>query len=112
MTIGDDDDDIFKSGAGVKIIVTIVITLFITFQNPFAGLVFLIVFAIYQQVENNIISPSIQGNTLQLPSLIILISITIGTYVFGLLGAIISIPIAGMIKVLIEEYPRLKTLRG
>ena len=41
---------------------------------------------------------------MRLPALIILSAVTIGVYTFGLPGAIISIPIAGCIKVLIEEF--------
>ena len=35
----------------------------------------------------------------------------IGTYMFGLIGAIIAIPIAGCIRVLIEEYPTIRKIR-
>ena len=40
--------------------------------------------------------------------LMILCAIVIGMYMFGLLGAIIAIPIAGCIRVLIDEYPNIK----
>ena len=36
----------------------------------------------------------------------------IGTYMFGLFGAIVAIPIAGCIKVLIEEYPTIRKIRA
>ena len=41
---------------------------------------------------------------MNLPALAILSAVTIGIYTFGLVGAIVSIPIAGCIRVLIEEY--------
>ena len=87
------------------------ITLLLLFQNPIAGGIFLVFYIVYLQIENNIIAPKVQGNSLKLPTLVILVSITIGMYAFGLLGAIISIPIAGVIKVLIDEYPNIKALR-
>lgn len=93
-----------------QVIAALLVSLMLFFQTPIAGLVYLIFFIIYAQIENNIISPKIQANSLKLPSLIILIAITIGMYTFGLLGAIISIPIAGIIKVLIEEYPAIRAL--
>lgn len=93
------------------LITAVVVSLIIFISAPFAGLAFLVVYAVYEQIENNVIAPKIQGNALDLPSVIILIAVTIGIYTFGLLGAIISIPIAGMIKVLIEEYPNLRALR-
>ena len=69
-----------------------------------AAIVFSIYFIIYQQVENNFISPQIQSRTIKLSALAVLIAVTIGTYVFGLLGGIISIPIAGSVKVLLEDW--------
>lgn len=87
------------------------ISLLLIFQNPIAGGVFLLFYIIYLQIESNVIAPKVQGNSLKLPTLVILASITIGMYAFGLLGAIISIPIAGVIKVIIDEYPNIKALR-
>ena len=92
-------------------LITAVVVSLITFISaPAAGFIFLIVYVVYEQIENNIIAPKIQGNALDLPSVVILIAVTIGIYMFGLLGAIISIPIAGMIKVLIDEYPNIRAL--
>lgn len=88
------------------------VTLVLLFSNPVAALVFIIIYIVYAQVENNLISPKIQGDALKLRPIIILISITIGMYMFGLLGAIIAIPIAGCIRVLIDEYPNLKAARA
>lgn len=88
------------------------VTVLLFFSNPVAGLVFAIIYIIYAQIENNIISPKIQGDALNLRPVVILCAITIGMYMFGLLGAIIAIPIAGCIRVLIEEYPNIKSVRG
>ena len=93
------------------IIAAVLVTLFLLFQSPMAGVIFLIFYVVYQQIESNVISPKIQANSLELPSLAILIAITIGMYTFGLLGAIISIPIAGIIKVLVDEYPAIRALK-
>lgn len=92
------------------IIAAVLVSLMVFFQNPAAGVAFLIFYVIYQQIESNVISPRIQANSLDLPSLAILVSVTIGMYMFGLAGAIISIPIAGIIKVFVEEYPAIKAL--
>ena len=88
-----------------------IVTLLLLFSNPVAALIFIIVYVIYAQIENNLISPKIQGDALKLRPIIILASITIGMYMFGLLGAIIAIPIAGCIRVLIDEYPNIKATR-
>lgn len=87
------------------------VTLLLLFSNPVAALSFAIIYIIYAQIENNVISPKIQGSALKLQPVIILCAIIIGMYMFGLLGAIIAIPIAGCIRVLIEEYPNIKAAR-
>lgn len=87
------------------------VTLILLFSSPVAALVFAIVYIIYAQIENNIIAPKIQGDALNLQPVMILCAIIIGMYMFGLLGAIIAIPIAGCIRVLIDEYPNIKQAR-
>ena len=87
------------------------VTLILLFSNPFAGLVFAVIYIVYSQFENNLISPKIQGDALHLRLITILCAITIGMYMFGLLGAIIAIPIAGCIRVLIDEYPNIRAAR-
>ena len=87
------------------------VTLLLLFSSPIAALAFAIVYIVYAQIENNLISPKIQGNALKLQPVVILCAITIGMYMFGLLGAIIAIPIAGCIRVLIDEYPNIKSIR-
>jgi len=69
-----------------------------------AAIAYGIYFIIYQQIENNFVSPTIQSKRLDLPPLAVLSAVTIGLYLFGIVGGIISIPIAGCIKVLLEDY--------
>lgn len=83
--------------------------LLIFLNNPLAGVIYVIYFIVYQQIENNVISPKIQSKQLDLTPLAVLVSVTIGTYMFGLIGGIISIPIAGSIKVLLDEYLKHRT---
>lgn len=82
----------------------ILIAVLIGLNDISAGLIFGVYFIIYQQVESNYISPKIQSRTIQLTALVVLVAATIGTYVAGITGAIISVPIAGWIKVLIEDW--------
>ncbi len=82
----------------------IIISLLLALNSVSAGIIFAIYFIIYQQIENNFIAPTIQSKRVELSALAVLVSITIGLYVFGLAGGIISIPIAGCMKVLVEDY--------
>lgn len=80
------------------------ITLLIAFNSVPAAIIYLAYFFIYQQIENNFISPVIQSRRLELSALTVLVAVTIGFYVFGILGILISIPVAGSIKVLLNDY--------
>lgn len=82
----------------------VLIALLLGFNEPGAGIAFAAYFIIYQQIENNFIAPTIQASKVELSALAVLVSVTIGLYVLGLAGGIISIPIAGSIKVLLEDY--------
>lgn len=77
--------------------------LMITFYSPIAGAIFLVYCMIYQQVENSVIVPAIQSKTIELSPLVVLIAVTIGLYVSGIAGGLIAIPIAGSLKVIVEE---------
>ena len=82
----------------------ILITIMLALNSFPAAIAFLVYFVVYQQVENNFVSPVIQAKTIQLSALVVLVAVTIGTFTLGLIGGLISIPIAGWIKVLLEDY--------
>lgn len=82
----------------------ILIALLLAINDLGAAIAYVVFFVAYQQVENNYISPTIQSKRLELSALTILASVTIGIYLFGIAGGIISIPIAGCIKVLLDAY--------
>jgi len=82
----------------------VLITALLAFNAPIAAAIYAVYFVIYQQVENNFISPHIQARKIELSALAVLGSVTIGLYMFGIVGGIIAIPIAGSIRVLLDEY--------
>ena len=76
----------------------------IALNNIPAAVIYVVYFFIYQQVENNVVVPTVQSKSLNLSALVIIVAVTIGIFMFGIVGGIIAIPIAGCIKILIEEY--------
>ena len=66
-----------------------------------AAIVFLVV---YQQIENNIFQPLIHRYTVQLNPLWILLAVLVGATVLGMVGALMAIPIAGIVQVCIQEW--------
>jgi len=82
----------------------ILIALLLGFNALPAAIIYIIYFFIYQQIENNFVSPHIQAKKIELSALAVLGSVTVGLYLFGIVGGIIAIPIAGSIRVLLDEY--------
>jgi len=82
----------------------VLITTLIAFNNIPAAIIYLIFFFVYQQIENNFVQPRIQSKRISLSALTVLASVTIGLYMFGIVGGLLAIPVAGCIRVLTEEY--------
>jgi predicted PurR-regulated permease PerM len=75
-----------------------------------AGIVVVVFFIVYQQVENHVLQPVVYGRTVQLSPLAVLISVLIGAELAGVLGALAAIPVAGSIQVILREL--LRSRRG
>jgi len=69
-----------------------------------AGLVMLVFFVLYQQVENHVLQPLVYGRTVQLSPLVVLIAILVGAEVAGVLGALGAIPVAGTLQILLLDW--------
>ncbi|HEY5162537.1 MAG TPA: AI-2E family transporter [Terriglobales bacterium] len=64
----------------------------------------LLFFAVYQQVENAILTPRIMKLSVDLPPLAVIIALLIGGALAGVLGALIAVPTAALLAVLADEY--------
>jgi predicted PurR-regulated permease PerM len=71
-----------------------------------AGIIVVIFFIVYQQIENHLIQPVVYGRTVQLSPLAVLISVLIGAELAGVLGALAAIPVAGTLQVLFLDFLR------
>ncbi len=79
----------------------IAVAFFQSWQVGVAAVVFLV---IYQQVENNLVQPLIQKRTVNLNPLWIILAVLMGTQAFGILGALVAIPVAGILQVVAQEW--------
>jgi predicted PurR-regulated permease PerM len=70
------------------------------------GIIVFVVIMVYQQIENNLIQPAIYRRTVQMPALVVLIAVLTGAALLGILGALIAIPIAGTIQVVVKDLLR------
>jgi len=71
-----------------------------------AGIVVVVFFVVYQQIENHLLQPVVYGRTVQLSPLAVLISVLIGAELAGVLGALAAIPVAGAINVVFLDWLR------
>jgi predicted PurR-regulated permease PerM len=89
--------------AGATIAAIIVVTVGFL-HSLIAGIVLIVFFVAYQQVENHILQPIVYSRTVQLSPLAVLIAVLIGAELAGVLGALAAIPIAGTIQVLLRAW--------
>jgi predicted PurR-regulated permease PerM len=64
----------------------------------------LIFYVIYAQVETSFLTPRIMQNRVNLPGLAVLVALLMGSKLAGVVGAMVSVPTAVLVAVLIEEY--------
>jgi predicted PurR-regulated permease PerM len=69
----------------------------------FALIVFVIVILVYQQVENYILQPTIIGKVTHVSGFTVIVSVLVFGSLFGIIGAIIGVPIAAAIEIVLDE---------
>jgi len=70
---------------------------------PTAFIAWGIFFIVYQQVENNVLQPFIYKRTVALHPLLVIIAVLIGASLLGVLGALLAIPIAAALQILVKD---------
>lgn len=80
--------------------------------NPIQSLWFILLFVVVQQLEGNLIYPYVVGGSVGLPSIWVLIAVTLGGSTMGVLGMIINIPLFSVIYTILRQTvrKRLRTL--
>ena len=71
--------------------------------SPVKALEFLILFLVLQQVEGNLIYPHVVGSSVGLPSIWVLVSVTVGGGLMGVAGMLLFIPLVSVIYTLVRE---------
>jgi predicted PurR-regulated permease PerM len=64
------------------------------------------VILIYQQVENNILTPKIQGKAVSLSAFFIILAVTLFGALLGVLGALTAVPLAATIQIFVQELTK------
>ena len=90
-------------GATIAAVLIGIITLF-SGDFPTDTILWVIWAIVYQQIENNLIQPQIQKRTVNVNGFIVLVSVLFGATLLGVLGALVAIPIAASIQIVISEW--------
>jgi predicted PurR-regulated permease PerM len=76
-----------------------------------AALVMLAVVLVYQQVENNVLTPKIQGRAVNLSGFFIIVAVTLFGALLGVLGALTAVPLAAMVQIVVQELTKARRER-
>jgi predicted PurR-regulated permease PerM len=73
------------------------------FVEPWKAVVLLVYIVVYQQVEGSILQPMVYSKAVQLNGLVILIALLVGGQLLGIPGALLAIPVAEIIRIVVTE---------
>ena len=71
--------------------------------SPLAGIVIIVFFVLYQQVENHVLQPAVYGKTIKLNPFLVLLAILVGIELAGFVGALLALPVAGIIQIVVLD---------
>jgi predicted PurR-regulated permease PerM len=89
-------------GATIAAVLVAIVTLFADF--PIDTIIWVIWAVVYQQIENAVIQPQIQRRALDINPFIVLVSVLFGATLFGIIGALLAIPLAASVQIAVLEW--------
>ena len=72
-------------------------------NDPFQAVIFVAVFLVLQQIEGNLVYPKVVGTSIGLPGMWVLVSVTVGGEIMGVMGMLVMIPIVSVCYTLLRE---------
>jgi predicted PurR-regulated permease PerM len=88
-------------GATLGAAIVVIVGFFI---SPLTGIILIVYFFVYQQVENNVLQPLVYGRSVHLHPLVIFLAVLAGGQLLGILGALLAIPVAEIIRIIGSEW--------
>ncbi|MFJ4297559.1 AI-2E family transporter [Curtobacterium sp. SP.BCp] len=90
----------------------VVISLLCLFASPATALTAAVYYLVYMQVEAYVISPRIMSRAVQVPGALVVIAAVAGGTIGGVLGALVAVPIAASVIIIVQKviYPRQEQL--
>lgn len=87
---------------------TIIGAFLIFMVNPLQSVIFVIFIIVLQQLEGNLIYPHVVGKSVGLPGIWVLVAVTIGASINGVLGMLLSVPLASILYSILKTDVNLK----
>lgn len=88
-------------GATIGAAIVILVGLF---YDPVTGIILIVFFLVYQQIENNLLQPLVYGRSVKLHPLVIFLAVLAGGELLGILGALLAIPVAEIARILLVDW--------
>jgi predicted PurR-regulated permease PerM len=76
-----------------------------------AGIIVAVVYVVYQQIENHVLQPVVQKRTIHMNPLLIAMVLLAGAALSGVLGALLALPVAGALEVILEDAHKRRAAR-
>ncbi len=89
---------------GASIVILVALT-----QSPTKALLALVLYTLYVQIENYIITPRIMKRSLSIPGLVTIVAALLGTSLLGLVGGLLAVPVAAAVLLIMDEVVFPKT---
>jgi predicted PurR-regulated permease PerM len=89
-------------GATIGAVIVAIATLGVDF--PTATIVWIVFTILYQRFENDLIQPLVYGKTLQINPIVTIVSVLVGASLLGILGALLAIPVAAAVQILLRDW--------
>ena len=80
-----------------------IVTMIALTQSLLFGVIALVLYIVYVQIENYVFTPKIMKRALNVPGAVTIVSALVGTSLLGLVGALLAVPIAASIILILEE---------
>lgn len=74
------------------------------FHSPWAAIIVLCYYILYQQIENYVLQPKIQANSTNMSPLLVFSAVIIGVSFGGIFGGLVAIPVAGCLRIVVLDY--------
>jgi predicted PurR-regulated permease PerM len=73
-------------------------------QSPGKLIAVLLFYGIYQQIDNSYITPRVMRATVDVSPIAVIVALIVGAELAGIMGALVAVPTAALVEILLEEY--------